>query len=94
MPYRYRDGIGTALYGFLGLMLSFRLACKYVAHNGPFLRPLQSGGRASLPVYMYFNPSWSHAHSAFVVALFLWYWEQTRLSRSLSQWLILGLIVG
>ena len=35
-----------------------------------------------LPVYMYFNPSWSHAHSAFIVALFVWYWDRTRTTRT------------
>jgi hypothetical protein len=43
---------------------------------------------------MYFNPSWSHAHSAFIVALFLLYWDSTRESRTLPQWLLLGLIFG
>ena len=43
---------------------------------------------------MYFNPAWSHAHSAFVCALFLWYWDQTREHRALGEWLLLGLIVG
>src|SRR5258708_16854186 len=43
---------------------------------------------------MYFNPSWSHAHSAFTVALFLWYWDATREHRSLKQWLLLGAIAG
>jgi hypothetical protein len=43
---------------------------------------------------MYFNPSWSHAQSAFVVALFLWYWDRTRDQRTLRQWFILGLIGG
>jgi hypothetical protein len=43
---------------------------------------------------MYFNPSWSHAHSAFAVALFLWYWHETRSSRSLAQWLILAVVTG
>ena len=43
---------------------------------------------------MYFNPSWSHAHSVFAVALFLWYWERTRGSRTFSQWIVLGLISG
>ncbi|HLZ93105.1 MAG TPA: hypothetical protein VKQ28_15450, partial [Candidatus Acidoferrum sp.] len=46
------------------------------------------------PVYMYFNPSWSHAHSAFAVALFLWYWHRTRLQRSLAQWCVLAAITG
>jgi hypothetical protein len=43
---------------------------------------------------MYFNPSWSHAHSAFAVALFLWYWDRTRAARTLPQWIVLGLIAG
>ena len=49
---------------------------------------------SSLPVYMYFNPSWSHAHSAFSVALFLWYWNRTRNCRTFLQWLLLGLVAG
>jgi len=43
---------------------------------------------------MYFNPSWSHAHSAFAVSLFLWYWHRTRGDRTLAQWLVLGLLSG
>ena len=43
---------------------------------------------------MYFNPFWSHAHSAFMVALFLWYWDHTRPNRTMGQWLLLGLISG
>jgi hypothetical protein len=49
---------------------------------------------SSLPVYMYFNPFWAHAHSAFVAALFLWYWDHTRPNRTLGQWLGLGVISG
>jgi hypothetical protein len=43
---------------------------------------------------MYFNPSWSHAQSAFVVALFLWYWLRTRADRNWVGWLIFGAIGG
>src|SRR5260370_19852686 len=43
---------------------------------------------------MYFNPSWSHAHSAFAVSLFVFYWHRTREQRTLSQWLALALIAG
>jgi hypothetical protein len=43
---------------------------------------------------MYFNPSWSHAHSAFAVALFLWYWHETGSARSFAQWFLLALIAG
>jgi hypothetical protein len=49
---------------------------------------------SSLPIYMYFNVSWSHAHSAFMVAVFLWYWLRTRNTRTVTQWMILGAISG
>jgi len=93
-PYRLAMALATCLYGFLGLLISFRLARKYVSPLWSFVATLGIWGASSLPVYMYFNPSWSHAHSAFVCALFLCYWDHTRERRSLRQWLLMGLIVG
>jgi len=93
-PYRYAMALGTGLYGFLALLLSFRLARKYVGLMWSFVATIAIWWASSLPVYMYFNPSWSHAHSAFMVSLFLWYWDATRTNRSLPQWLLLGVIVG
>src|SRR6266852_1701934 len=93
-PYRITMALATAIYGFLGLLLAFRLARQYVEERWALLATLAIWWASSLPVYMYFNPSWSHAHSSFAVALFLWYWHETRSSRSLSQWLLLALIAG
>jgi len=93
-PYRIAMAFATALYAFLGLLLSFRLARQYVRESWALLATIAIWWASSLPVYMYFNPSWSHAHSAFAVALFLWYWHETRSSRALSQWLLLALIAG
>jgi hypothetical protein len=93
-PYRYAMAFATALYGFLGLFLSYRLARKYAGPLWSFVATLAIWWATSLPVYMYFNPSWSHAHSAFATGLFLWYWDATREGRSFAQWLVLGMIVG
>ena len=93
-PYRIAMALATAFYGFLGSLLAFRLARQYVEERWALLATLSIWWASSLPVYMYFNPSWSHAHSSFAVALFLWYWHQTRYSRSLPQWLILAAITG
>jgi hypothetical protein len=93
-PYLVAMALGTALYGFRALWISFLLARKYVPERWAFLATLGIWFGSSLPVYMYFNPSWSHAHSAFVVALFLWYWIRTRHARSTRQWATLGLIGG
>ncbi|MGH9682894.1 MAG: ArnT family glycosyltransferase [Candidatus Acidiferrales bacterium] len=93
-PYTIAMGFATALYGFLALWISFQLARKYVPERWAFLGTLGIWFASSLPVYMYFNPSWSHAQSAFTVALFVWYWDKTRKTRTLKQWAILGAIGG
>ena len=93
-PYLVAMAVGTAVWGFLGLLLSFFLARKYVRARWAFLATMGIWLASSLPVYMYFNPSWSHAHSAFAVALFVWFWERTRKRRTMAQWIVLGLIGG
>jgi hypothetical protein len=93
-PYRITMALATALYGFLGLYLSFCVARQYVQERWALLATIAIWLASSLPIYMYFNPSWSHAHSAFVVALFLWFWHETRFTRSFWQWLCLGLVAG
>jgi len=75
-------------------LISFALAQRYVAERWAFLATLGIWFGSSLPVYMYFNPSWSHAQSAFMVALFMWYWLRTRGVRTWLQWAILGFLGG
>jgi hypothetical protein len=93
-PYRIAMAFATAFYGFIGLLLSFRLARQYVRGLWAWIATVAIWWASSLPVYMYFNPSWSHAHSAFAVALFLWYWHRTREQRTWLQWCVLAVIVG
>ena len=93
-PYRLAMAVGTAFWGFLGLLLSFRLARQYAGDLWAFFATISVWWASSLPVYMYFNPSWSHAHSAFAVSLFVFYWHRTHEQRTLRQWLVLALIAG
>jgi len=93
-PYLASMGVATVLYGFLGLLLAFDLARRHTGDTWAFLATLGIWFASSLPVYMYFNPAWSHAHSAFSVALFLWYWQRTRDQRTVRQWIVLGLAAG
>lgn len=93
-PYILGMALSTACYGFLSLLLAYRITRKYFEQQWAFLATIGIWLASSLPVYMYFNPSWSHALSAFAVALFLWYWDRTKLQRSLPQWVLLGLFAG
>lgn len=93
-PYVLAMSFGTAFYGFLSLAISFALARRFVPARWAFLATLAIWLGSSLPVYMYFNPSWSHAQSAFCVALFVWYWLRTRSKRNVAQWVLLGVLGG
>jgi hypothetical protein len=93
-PYVVAMALGTAFYGFLALVISFGLARRYVSERWAFLATLGIWFGSSLPVYMYFDPSWSNAQSAFTVALFLWYWIRTRDARTWTQWVVLGALGG
>ncbi len=93
-PYVVPMALVTALYGFVGLLLSLGIARRLFGERWAFLATVGIWFASSLPVYMYFNPFWSHAHSAFVVALFLWYWNRTRGQRTPGQWIVLGLFGG
>ncbi len=93
-PYRISIAFASALYAFLALLLSFRLARRYVDEWCALLATIAIWWASSLAIYMYFNPSWSHALSAFVVALFIWYWHETRPVRRPLHWLLLGVITG
>ncbi len=100
-PYIVAMALATALCSFLGLWLTFRVARRYCDEHWALLSTVGIWLGTSLPVYMYFNPSWSHGHSVFAVGLFLWYWERTRsgpepfgVLRSSGQWAVLGLLSG
>jgi hypothetical protein len=93
-PYLLAMALATACYGFLSLLLAFRIARKYFDQQWAFYATVGIWLASSLPVYMYFNPSWSHAFSAFSVSLFLWYWDRTRFLRTPGQWALLGLSAG
>ena len=94
LPYLLAMAFGTVFYGFLALLLSYRVACRFVSGQWALAATIAVWWAGSLPVYMYFNPSWSHAHSAFAVALFFWYWLRTLDARSTGQWLLLALLAG
>ncbi len=93
-PYIVTLVAATCLFALAGLLISFRLARRYVDERWALIATIALWLASSLPAYIYVDPAWSHAHSVFVVALFLWYWMRTREDRSALQWLVLGLITG
>ena len=93
-PYLTAMALGTATCAFAGLFLAYRLARNHFGERWALLATLGIWFASPLPIYMYFNPSYSHAASIFSVALFLFYWDCTRENRSGLQWLGLGICGG
>ena len=93
-PYLIAMALGSATCAFAGLFLAYRLARNHFGEQWALLATLGIWFATPLPVYMYFNPSYSHAASIFSVALFIFYWDRTRENRSGLQWLGLGLCGG
>lgn len=93
-PYLVSLAAGTCVFAFFGLLMSFYLAREYVEEQWALLATIVLWLASSLPAYIYVDPAWSHAHSVFIVALFLWYWQRTREKRTALRWFVLGLISG
>lgn len=94
LPYVGAVAFASAFYGFAALLIGYVWACSYSSRKAALLATLAIWFGSSLHAYMYFNPSWSHAPSAFIVALFLWIWHRTRGGRAWHDWLLLGFVGG
>jgi hypothetical protein len=84
-PYLAAVAYGSALYGFLALVLAIRCAGR-LGYNG-FGGALAVWFGTPLLFYMYVAPPFSHACSAFAVALFTWVWLRVR-----GEWAAQGLV--
>jgi hypothetical protein len=93
-PYRWAVAIGSACYGFLALLLCYRLARAYVAPRIALAAVLALWVASSVPVYMYFLPMMAQVNAMFTVTLLVYFWHRTRHGRRPGQWFVLGLLAG
>ena len=84
-PYVAAVAYGSAVYGFLALVLAI-LCAERLGFNG-FLPALAVWLGTPLIFYMYVAPPFSHACSAFAVALFTYVWLRIR-----DEWSTRGLM--
>lgn len=99
-PYIWAVCVGSAVYGFLSLILSFAVARRVVPGFAG-----TSSGRQLLPVlavfigtplvfYMYVAPPFAHACSAFAVSAFVLTWLRVRARWSLAGCAALGALAA
>jgi hypothetical protein len=84
----------TCVAGWLTVVLAFLVARRRVGEGPALLAALTVGLATALPYYTAILPSYSHAPSAFAVALFLERWDATRGSTTWRRWLLLGVLLG
>jgi hypothetical protein len=103
-PYTQSVAYASAFYGFLGVLLSYRLARGYASQRAAALAAGTIWLATPLVWYMYVQMPFAHATGLFLTALFLTIWHETRgkaegrtsfiVQRSARAWLALGLVGG
>jgi len=89
-PYVAAAAYGSAFYGFATILLSIA-AARRLAGTGGVTSGLAVWAGTPLLFYMYVAPPFSHACSAFAVALFVTTWLRVRRSWSVRGMIALGL---
>ncbi|MDI6783052.1 MAG: glycosyltransferase family 39 protein, partial [bacterium] len=85
----------SLVYGFIGIYLCYRFCQKYFANWISLIAVISIWLATFLIYYFIYEPFYSHTISMFIVTLFFYYWDTTRQpTRTVRQWLILGIISG
>lgn len=92
-PYVYAVAVASAVYAFMGLLLAYRLCRRRFSAFPSMLSLLALWFGSSLPAYMYFHPSLSHAVSFFLVAAFFTVWWDAR-DGPVLRWALMGVLLG
>ena len=93
-PYQRAVGIGTLVYGFIALVLIYRILCQYYSKQLAALSTVAVTGGSFVIWYLVADNSLAHGTSMFAVALFLYTWHQTRGRESVRRWALLGATAG
>ena len=93
-PYQMAIGLGTLTYGFIGVILIYRIARDYFSDLVALCSTLGISAGSFVVYYLAVEPSYSHGNSLFAVTLFLFIFHRTRERRTSAQWGALGLAGG
>lgn len=85
---------GSIVAGLLALWLSYRMTRRHLSEGAALGATLLVAFASPLPYYTALLPSYSHAATAFAVALALERWDATRGSLTARRWILVGACVG
>ena len=93
-PYQRAIGLGTLLYGFVGLVLIYRVLRRYFSKGLACLSTLGLCGTSFLIWYLTVDNSMVHGVSMFATTLFLFLWHRCRDVPTRVPWVWLGAAAG
>jgi len=93
-PYRTAVAFASALYGAIGLFLSYRLARRFASSSTAFIAVVTLWWASPVAYYMYIAPGMSHAPSLFTVSVFFSLWPWVIQSSSMGRWAVWGASAG
>ena len=93
-PYQRAIGLGTLVYGFIGLVLIYRVVRRYCSQTLASLSTLGLCATSFLIWYLTVDNSMVHGVSMFTTTLFLFLWHRHRDSPLHVPWMKLGFAAG
>ena len=94
LPYQRAIGLATLLYGFVGLVLVYRVVRSYFQKGLACLSTLGLCGTSFLIWYLTVENSMVHGVSMFATTLFLFLWHRSRGRLTRAGWVWLGAAAG
>ncbi|MDP3732061.1 MAG: glycosyltransferase family 39 protein, partial [Candidatus Omnitrophota bacterium] len=93
-PYIFLVSIGSCLYGFIGLILGYKICRRYFSGAISLYATASIWWASSIPAYMYGHPLLSHTASVFCVSLLIFLFLRIQDRPSSIRWLGLGFVAG
>ena len=98
LPYALAVGLGTVVYGVIGLVLCMQLCARYFSSTASLLAVLATWFGSTFVFYLFVMPSYAHVNSMFAVTWFVWHWHRYFHDRATAPTgaaaFVLGLIGG
>jgi hypothetical protein len=85
---------GSAIFGFLALLVCYRFLARNFAPREAFLAVLFVWLGSSFFYYQFHEATMAHACSAFTTAVYVYLWNGRKANPRLRDWAVLGLVAG
>ena len=92
--YQVVVSLGSTWFGMCGVLLSYFLTREFFSRKISVLSTIAIWIGSPLFFFMFFWNGWSHPFAFFLSSAFLLIWQRSRIERTMTQWIIMGLILG